>query len=68
MNVGDLVTEVVEKSTGLVLGEGRKPKVTMDIEPVRFFPDQAVPLSLLVAVAVINALKYTGAQANGSAS
>lgn len=68
VNVGDLVTEVVEKSTELVLGEGRKLKVTMDIEPVRLFPDQAVPLSLLVAEAVTNALKYTGAQANGSAS
>lgn len=38
---------------------------TMDTEPVILYPDQAVPLSLLVTEAVTNAYKYLGRPENG---
>ena len=36
-------------------------EITMQIEPVRLFPDQAVPLSMLLAEALTNAIKHVGA-------
>lgn len=60
VNVGNLVTEIVEKSVELVAGEGRKLDLEMQIDPVMLYPDQAVPLSLVVAEAATNAMKYIG--------
>ncbi len=60
VNVGNLVTEIVEKSVELVTGEGRKLDLQMQIDPILLYPDQAVPLSLVVAEAATNAMKYIG--------
>lgn len=60
VNVGALITEIVENSVELVNGEGRQLKVTKDIAQVMLYPDQAVPLSLLMAEATTNAMKYVG--------
>lgn len=60
VNVGALTTEIVENSAEFVNGEGRQLSVTTSIENVLLYPDQAVPLSLLVAEAVTNAMKYIG--------
>ncbi|WP_342069847.1 ATP-binding protein [Yoonia algicola] len=47
--------------------DGGDLKVTTDIQPVFLYPDQAVPLSLLVAEATTNAMKYIGDQASETA-
>jgi hypothetical protein len=60
VNAGDLVTEIVEKSVELVVGDGRDLALNMQIAPVLLYPDQAVPLSLVVAEAATNAMKYIG--------
>lgn len=60
INVGTLVREIVDKSAELVALEGETLHVSTDIESVMLFPDQAVPLSLLVAEATTNAMKYIG--------
>jgi two-component sensor histidine kinase len=62
VNAGNLVTEIVEKSTELVTGEGRDLNLQMQVDPVLLYPDQAVPLSLVVSEAATNALKHVGAQ------
>ncbi len=65
VNVGALVAEIIEKSVELVTIEGSDLKVKTDIADVMLYPDQAVPLSLLVAEAATNAIKYIGEQASG---
>lgn len=39
-------------------------KVSIDLEEVYLYPDQAVPLALLISETVTNALKYVGEPAN----
>ena len=51
-------------SAELVTIEGKDLKVTTNIADVMLYPDQAVPLSLLVAEAATNAMKYIGEQAS----
>ncbi len=60
VDVGALVTEIVENSVELIADENRALNVVTDIDPVRLYPDQAVPLSLLVAEAATNAMKFIG--------
>lgn len=61
VNVGTLVSEVVEKSLEVAAVSGGSVDLGTDIDPVLLYPDQAVPLSLLVAEAMTNAMKYLGA-------
>ncbi len=61
IDVGALITDIVEKSLEVGLANETDAKLTTDIEPVLLFPDQAVPLSLMVAEGMTNTLKYTGA-------
>lgn len=60
VQVGNLVSEIVEKSVELAVADGTDLHVDRDIDPVLLYPDQAVPLSLLVSEATTNALKYLG--------
>ena len=62
VNVGALIMEIVENTAELVDGEGQQLKVKTDIAQVLLYPDQAVPLSSLVAEATTNAMKYVGDQ------
>lgn len=62
VNVGALVTEIVEKSTELAILDGDKVDVKLNVSPILLYPDQAVPLSMLVAEATTNAMKNIGAQ------
>jgi len=57
VNVGGLITEIVDQSADLVSGHDGKIDFKKDIEDVHLYPDQAVPLSLLAAEAVANAVK-----------
>ncbi|MGJ8546557.1 MAG: sensor histidine kinase [Sulfitobacter sp.] len=67
VDVGALVSEIVDKSAEI--GPGRKMEIRFetDIGEVLLYPDQAVPMSLLAAEASANALKYIG-NTNGSDS
>ncbi len=60
VNTGALVTEIVDNSVELVRSEGSDLTVNKDIENLLLYPDQAVPLSLLVSEATTNALKHVG--------
>lgn len=62
VDVGHLVAEVVEKSVEISAEDDQSVTVTTDIDRVLLYPDQAVPLSLLVAEAATNAMKYMGAE------
>ncbi|MCK0167195.1 sensor histidine kinase [Jannaschia sp. S6380] len=57
VNVGHLIEEVVRKSIDSALG-GDTIALDLRIERVWLFPDQAVPMSLLTAEAVMNAIKH----------
>ena len=61
VNVGVLAAEVVEKTAEMAVNEIGDVDIHPDIDPVQLFPDQAVPLSLLMAEAMTNAMKYLGA-------
>ena len=55
--IPDIVRQIMSMSSGL-----ENPfETTNDIDDLRLVPDQAVPLSLLLAEALTNALKHAGA-------
>ncbi len=58
----ELLATIVRQITNMADRPDRKFSVRTDFADIRMTPDQAVPLALLVAEAVTNALKY----ANGS--
>ena len=60
VNVGSLVSEVVESSLEIAILAEKNVDVTTDIDPILLYPDQAVPLSLLASEGVTNAMKYLG--------
>lgn len=64
VNAGNLVKEIVAKSVEMGISGEIEADVQTDIDPVMLYPDQAVPLSLLVAEALTNVMKYLGT--NGS--
>lgn len=52
----DLISAVVEDASSLL--PDRKQRVETDLASVQLYPDQAVPLSMLIAEALTNAFKY----------
>lgn len=64
VNTGALVTDIVEKTLELATSGNDVVDVTTNIEPVLLFPDQAVPLSLLMAEGMTNAMKYISSSEN----
>ncbi len=66
VDASSLVSEIVEKS--IEIGEDTNKHVirTVDVDPVLLYPDQAVPLSLLMAEASTNAMKYLGPDKSGN--
>ncbi|WP_116083069.1 sensor histidine kinase [Tropicimonas sp. IMCC34011] len=61
-DAGRLVKSIVEQLTSS--DEKRRP-LELEVEHIEMFPDQAVPLSLLVAEATTNATKYMGTHGEG---
>ena len=61
VNVGSLITEIIEKSVDIGAENADAVKVETEIDPVMLYPDQAVPMSLLAAEATTNAMKYVSA-------
>ncbi|RLJ51651.1 hypothetical protein BCF46_1865 [Litoreibacter meonggei] len=66
VNVGALISEVVEKTFEVALPENVDLDVKIDIEDVLLYPDQAVPLSLLAAEAATNIVKFVGVSAGST--
>ncbi|SDX45174.1 sensor histidine kinase [Litoreibacter albidus] len=64
LNAGTMLSEMVGQMLSVGVAPGTDIKVTRDIEDVTMYPDQAVPLSLLTAETMTNALKYVGKPAD----
>lgn len=62
VNAGELVKEIIQKSLEMAIDADKHTDIETDIDPVMLYPDQAVPLSLLVAEAMTNVMKYLGVQ------
>lgn len=62
VNAASLIEQIVEQSR--VIGSNCEAEVDVELklDPVIIFPDQAVPLSMLVSEALTNAMKYIGGQ------
>ena len=61
VNVGNLIEEIVEKSVEIGAASASSVDVTVEIDEIMLYPDQAVPMSLLAAEATTTAMKYVGA-------
>lgn len=62
---GQLIEDLVEQVMGASDIAELGVEVKIDVAEIALYPDQAVPLSLLVTEAVTNALKYVGRPENG---
>ncbi|SLN14307.1 putative sensor histidine kinase pdtaS [Aquimixticola soesokkakensis] len=60
----ELLKTIVDKSIEATLPKGVDVDFSFKYDQVVLYPDQAVPLSLLAAEAVTNALKYFGSEAD----
>ncbi|MBY6006503.1 sensor histidine kinase [Salipiger bermudensis] len=58
VDAGALLIDLVGQMTDMTEVAGEPVKVTTDLEHIEAVPDQAVPLSLLTAEALTNAMKY----------
>lgn len=56
----ELIPDIVRQIMAMSAGADRPFDTTVDISDLRLIPDQAVPLSLLLAEAMTNALKHAG--------
>ena len=56
----ELFPEIVRQIMALSSGSERPYDITLNIDDLRLVPDQAVPLSLLLAEALANAIKHGG--------
>ena len=61
----ELVNNLIDQICGATTECGAVVDVVRDIDAVELYPDQAVPLSLLIAEALTNAGKYGGPDENG---
>jgi two-component system, sensor histidine kinase PdtaS len=61
VNTGELLPDIVRQIMSLSAGPERPIQTVLDIDDIRLVPDQAVPLSLLLAEALTNAVKHSGA-------
>ncbi|MEQ9259461.1 MAG: histidine kinase dimerization/phosphoacceptor domain -containing protein [Roseovarius sp.] len=61
----DIIQQLV--IVGTLDESGRQINVSTQLDPVEINPDQSVPLSLLATEAAMNAVKYCGAAADGTA-
>ncbi|MCR8550151.1 sensor histidine kinase [Salipiger sp. P9] len=58
VDAGRLLADLVQQMAQMTEVSGRPVKVETDLAPLEAVPDQAVPLSLLTAEALTNAMKY----------
>ncbi len=67
IHADELLSTIVRQIANLGDGLERRFSVSTEFDDVRLTPDQAVPLALLMAEAMANAMKYASSQ-NGSAA
>ncbi|MCF6445854.1 sensor histidine kinase [Nereida sp. MMG025] len=60
INAATLIERVTEQSVSIAGQSGTPIRTILDLDPVIVFPDQAVPLTMLLSEAITNALKYIG--------
>ncbi|WP_227272109.1 sensor histidine kinase [Roseobacter weihaiensis] len=60
VEASEIVREIVNQGVAVGLPRGSEVDVELTLAPVTLYPDQAMPLSLLVSEAITNALKYVG--------
>lgn len=60
VDAATLIEQIVEQSRAIGSQRGKSVVVTQDLDHIVVFPDQAVPLSMLVSEALTNAQKYIG--------
>ena len=65
VQASDLLRDVINPLTELAPTSAPVPQIDISLEPIVLYPDQAVPLSLLMVEAATNALKYLGIDKNG---
>ncbi len=63
VNAAKLIEQLVAQSRAIGTAEGRGVDIQLDLDPVIIFPDQAVPLTMLVSEALTNGMKYVGGDA-----
>ncbi|WP_099824326.1 sensor histidine kinase [Oceaniglobus indicus] len=61
-----LIADIARQLANSAIIPGTKVQFTLKTDPVTLYPDQAVPLSLLVTEAVTNAFKYLGRPDSGA--
>ncbi len=62
VDVASLAEEMVTEVTGLAGASNERLKITRNLEPMQLYPDQAVPLSMVLSEMLTNAVKYTGSK------
>ncbi|ABG32027.1 sensory transduction histidine kinase, putative [Roseobacter denitrificans OCh 114] len=60
VDASEIVREIVNQGVAIGLPRGSDVDIRCNLSPVSLYPDQAMPLSLLVSEAITNALKYVG--------
>lgn len=63
VDASHLIEQIVEQSRAIGTSDGASVDVVLALDPVTVYPDQAVPLTMLVSEAVTNAMKYIGGPA-----
>ena len=66
VNSSQLIEELVTQSVNNSDAHENGVDLRMDVDEVALYPDQAVPLSLLVTETITNALKYVGRPKTGA--
>lgn len=61
VDAAQIIEQIIAQSRAIGTTSGLPVKVRTALSPITIYPDQAVPLSMLVAEALTNAMKYIGA-------
>lgn len=67
VEVASLADELVREVTSLAGSGTSAVKIVRDLQPMHLYPDQAVPLSMVLSEMLTNAVKYVGVPAQGPA-
>lgn len=67
VDVASLADEMVREVTSMAGAGTNSVKIVRDLQPMQLYPDQAVPLSMVLSEMLTNAVKYIGAPEQGPA-
>lgn len=60
VDAGALIDQLIQQSRAIGSADGKAVRIESDLDPVVIFPDQAVPLTMLVSETLTNGMKYVG--------